>query len=47
MNRHSFSTYIFFGKNIMITYIAKKCYPVDGSSWVHPFYDFFDYINDF
>ena len=28
-------------------YIAEKCYPTDGSSWILPFSDFFDYINDF
>ena len=29
------------------SYIAEKCYPVYCSSWVVPFLDFFDYINDF
>ena len=32
---------------LLASYIAEKCYPTDGSSWILPFSDFFDYINDF
>ena len=33
--------------NFIFTYIAEKCYPTYWSSWIVPFSDFFDYINDF